>query len=94
VSGALRRTVSTTFHPRTLVAEYEEFTLNLLREVLNSFNFQVEDVISVADVIAEIGSFDPHAVITDLKFGITGPSGADLLQCVKKETPRRLARWS
>jgi DNA-binding NarL/FixJ family response regulator len=41
----------------------------------------------VADAIAKIGSFDPHAVITDLNFGITEPSGADLLQYIEKEHP-------
>lgn len=41
----------------------------------------------MADAIAKIGSFDPHAVITDLNFGITGPSGADLLQHIEKEHP-------
>ena len=37
--------------------------------------------------IAKIGSFDPHAVITDLNFGITGLSGADLLHHIEKEHP-------
>ena len=79
--------MSTAFKARILVAEDEEFTLNLLREVLTSANFQVEAVTNVADAIAKIGSFDPHAVITDLNFGITGPSGADLLQYIEKEHP-------
>ena len=79
--------MSAGFKARVLVAEDEEFTLNLLREVLTSANFQVEAVTNVADAIAKIGSFDPHAVITDLNFGITGPSGADLLQYIEKEHP-------
>jgi len=79
--------MSAGFKARVLVAEDEEFTLNLLREVLTSANFQVEAVKNVADAIAKIGSFDPHAVITDLNFGITGPSGADLLQYIEKEHP-------
>jgi len=79
--------MSTAFKARILVAEDEEFTLNLLREVLTTANFQVEAVTNVADAIAKIGSFDPHAVITDLNFGITGPSGADLLQYIEKEHP-------
>jgi DNA-binding response OmpR family regulator len=66
-----------------LVAEDEEFTLNLLREVLTAANFQVEAVTNVADAIAKISSFDPHAVITDLNFGIIGSSGASLnLTCL------------
>lgn len=79
--------MSIAFKARVLVAEDEEFTLNLLREVLTGANFQVEAVTNVADAIAKIGSFDPHAVITDLNFGITGPSGADLLQYIEREHP-------
>jgi DNA-binding NarL/FixJ family response regulator len=79
--------VYTTFRARVLVAEDEEFTLNLLREVLEGANFQVEAVTNVADAIARIDSFDPHAVITDLNFGVTGPSGADLLQFIEKDHP-------
>ena len=79
--------MSTAFKARILVAEDEEFTLNLLREVLTAANFQVEAVTNVADAIAKISSFDPHAVITDLNFGITGPSGADLLHYIENEHP-------
>jgi DNA-binding NarL/FixJ family response regulator len=79
--------MSTAFTARILVAEDEEFTLSLLREVLTAANFQVEAVTNVADAIAKIDSFDPHAVITDLNFGITGPSGADLLQYIETKHP-------
>ena len=79
--------MSAGFKARILVAEDEEFTLNLLREVLAAANFQVEAVTNVADAIAKIGSFEPHTVITDLNFGITGPSGADLLHYIEKEHP-------
>ena len=79
--------MSIAFKARILVAEDEEFTLNLLREVLTGANFLVEAVTNVSDAIAKIGSFDPHAVITDLNFGISGPSGVDLLQYIEKEHP-------
>ena len=79
--------MSTGFRARVLVAEDEEFTLNLLREVLEGTNFQVEAVKTVAEAIERVGVFDPHAVITDLNFGVTGPSGADLLQFIDKEHP-------
>ncbi len=79
--------MTTGFKARVLVAEDEEFTLNLLREVLENANFQVEAVTSVAHAIELVKSFDPHVVITDLNFGITGPSGADLLQYIEKEHP-------
>ena len=79
--------MNTTFRARVLVAEDEEFTLNLLRDVLEGANFQVEAAKSVADAIEKVGSFDPHAVITDLNFGVNGPSGADLLQFVEENQP-------
>ena len=75
------------FKSRILVVEDEEFTLNLLREVLEGANFQVEAVKSVAEAIERVASFDPHAVVTDLNFGVAGPSGADLLQFIEKEHP-------
>ncbi len=79
--------MDTSFRARVLVAEDEEFTLNLLREVLEGANFQVEAVKSVAEAIERVASFDPHAVVTDLNFGVVGPSGADLLQFIEKEHP-------
>lgn len=79
--------MTTSFRARVLVAEDEEFTLNLLREVLEGANFQVEAVKSVAEAIERVASFDPHAVVTDLNFGVAGPSGADLLQFIEKEHP-------
>jgi DNA-binding NarL/FixJ family response regulator len=75
------------FVARVLIAEDEEFTLNLLRDVLEGAKFQVESVQNVADAIAKIASFDPHAVITDLNFGVSAPSGADLLQFIEKNHP-------
>ncbi len=81
------------FKASIIFAEYEEFTLNLLREVLTAANFQVAVVTNAADAIAKIGSLDPHAVITDLNFGITGPSEADLLHHIKRNT-FGLAKWS
>lgn len=79
--------MNSTFVARVLIAEDEEFTLNLLHEVLEGANYQVESVGNVADAIAKIGSFDPHAVITDLNFGSSEPSGADLLQFIEKDHP-------
>ena len=79
--------MTTGFRTRVLVAEDEEFTLNLLREVLEGANFQVEAVKTVAEAIERVASFDPHAVVTDLNFGVSGPSGADLLQFIEREHP-------
>jgi DNA-binding NarL/FixJ family response regulator len=79
--------MANTFSARVLIAEDEEFTLNLLREVLSGANFQVEAVDNVADAIAKIESFDPHVVITDLNFGVSAPTGADLLHFIEKNQP-------
>ena len=79
--------MTTGFRTRVLIAEDEEFTLNLLREVLEGANFQVEAVTNVADAMERVGTFDPHAVVTDLNFGVSGPSGADLLQFIEREHP-------
>lgn len=78
---------NSTFKARVLVAEDEEFTLNLLRDVLEGANFQVEAAKSVAEAIEKVGTFDPHAVITDLNFGVNGPSGADLLEFIEENQP-------
>jgi DNA-binding NarL/FixJ family response regulator len=81
------RAVTSSFKARVLIAEDEEFTLNLLRDVLVGANYQVEAVTNVSDAIAKVGEFDPHAIITDLNFGAKGPTGADLLQFVEKNHP-------
>ena len=75
------------FKARVLIAEDEEFTLNLLRDVLEGANYQVEAVTSVSEAIAKVGEFDPHAIVTDLNFGTKGPTGADLLQFIEKNHP-------
>ena len=79
--------MSTGFHARVLVAEDEEFTLNLLSELLSAADFEVMAVATVSEAISQIETFDPHAVITDLNFGVTGPSGADLLDYLDKNHP-------
>ena len=79
--------MTATFRARILIAEDEEFTLNLLRDVLEGADFQVEIAKSVSVAIERIDSFDPHAVVTDLNFGLTAPSGADLLHYVEENHP-------
>ena len=79
--------MSNSFHTRVLIAEDEEFTLNLLSELLTAADFEVSAVQNVAEAIATIESFDPHAVITDLNFGVSGPSGADLIAYIDANHP-------
>jgi len=83
--------VPTGFRARALVAEDEEITLNLLREILEGANFQVESVYNVADAMELVGAFEPHGVITDLNFGVAGPNGADLLLVVVRSTQMEMS---
>ena len=46
--------MTATFKARILIAEDEEFTLNLLRDVLEGADFQVEIAKSVSDAIERI----------------------------------------
>jgi DNA-binding NarL/FixJ family response regulator len=75
------------FRTRVLVAEDEEFTLNLLREILSDANYEVIAVNTITGAIDAIKEFDPHAVVTDLNFGISAPNGADLLNLLDAERP-------
>ena len=79
--------MSAAFRTRVLVAEDEEFTLNLLREILSDANYEVIAVNTITRAIDAIKDFDPHAVVTDLNFGINAPNGADLLNLLDAERP-------
>ena len=79
--------MSAAFRTRVLVAEDEEFTLNLLREILSDANYEVIAVNTITGAIEAIKEFDPHAVVTDLNFGINAPNGADLLNLLEAERP-------
>ena len=79
--------MSAAFRTRVLVAEDEAFTLNLLREILSDANFEVVAVNTIAQAIEAIEDFNPHAVVTDLNFGINAPNGADLLNFLDAERP-------
>ena len=79
--------MSAAFRTRVLVAEDEEFTLNLLREILSDANYEVIAVNTITRAIEAIKDFDPHAVVTDLNFGISAPNGADLLNLLDAERP-------
>ena len=71
---------------RVMLVEDEEFTRNMVSEMLTTSGVTVASVDSVAKAISSIDSFDPHVVLTDLDLG-SGPDGADLLQKVFKERP-------
>ena len=71
---------------RVMLVEDEEFTRNIVSEMLTTSGVTVASVDSVAQAISTIDSFDPHVVITDLDLG-NGPDGADLLLKVFNERP-------
>ena len=69
-----------------MLVEDEEFTRNMVAEMLTNSGVTVSSVDSVAKALASIDSFDPHVVLTDLDLG-SGPDGADLLLKVFKDRP-------
>lgn len=69
-----------------MLVEDEEFTRNMVAEMLTTSGVTVSSVDTVAKAIATIDSFDPHVVLTDLDLG-HGPDGADLLLKVFKDRP-------
>jgi len=71
---------------KVMLVEDEEFTRNMVGEMLTTSGVTVSSVASVAQALATIDAFDPHVVLTDLDLG-HGPDGADLLLKVFKERP-------
>lgn len=69
-----------------LLVEDEEFTRAMVGEMLTTSGINVSSVKSVSEALANIDSFDPHVVLTDLDLG-HGPDGADLLAKVFKDRP-------
>ena len=69
-----------------MLVEDEEFTRNMVAEMLTNSGVIVSSVATVAKAIATIDSFDPHVVLTDLDLG-HGPDGAELLLKVFKDRP-------
>jgi len=71
---------------KVMLVEDEEFTRNMVGEMLTTSGVTVTSVASVSQALATIDAFDPHVVLTDLDLG-NGPDGADLLLKVFKERP-------
>lgn len=71
---------------RVLLVEDDDFTRNVVREMLVASGIEVEQVASVSQAIESLDSFDPHVVVTDLDLG-HGPDGADLLTKIADERP-------
>jgi len=71
---------------KVMLVEDEEFTRNMVGEMLTTSGVTVSSVASVSQALATIDDFDPHVVLTDLDLG-HGPDGADLLLKVFKDRP-------
>lgn len=71
---------------RVLLVEDEDFTRNIVSEMLSANGIIVQPVGSVAEALKSMNEFDPHVVLTDLDLG-HGPDGADLLTKVLEERP-------
>jgi DNA-binding NarL/FixJ family response regulator len=71
---------------RVLVVEDEDFTRNMVGEMLSASGLDVRTVSSVTEAINSLEDFDPHVVLTDLDLG-HGPDGADLLTKLAQERP-------
>jgi DNA-binding NarL/FixJ family response regulator len=71
---------------RVLLVEDDDFTRNVVREMLVASGIEVHQVASVAQAIESLDGFDPHVVVTDLDLG-HGPDGADLLTKLSEERP-------
>ena len=71
---------------KVMLVEDEEFTRNMVGEMLTTSGVTVSSVASVSQALATIDDFDPHVVLTDLDLG-NGPDGADLLLKVFKDRP-------
>ena len=71
---------------RVLVVEDDSFSRTAVVDALASEGFVTTSVGSVADALACLNEFDPHAICSDLHLG-GGPSGIALLTHVAKERP-------
>ena len=71
---------------RVLIVEDDPLVRGLLDSGLELSGFQTMSVTAVAEALTALEEFDPHVVLTDLHLG-TGPSGADLLWRVYRQTP-------
>lgn len=71
---------------RVLLVEDDDFTRNVVREMLDASGIEVLPLASVAAAIDSLDSFDPNVVLTDLDLG-HGPDGADLLSKIAEERP-------
>ncbi|HEY7822994.1 MAG TPA: response regulator [Acidimicrobiia bacterium] len=71
---------------RVLVVEDDSFSRTAVVDALAAEGFVTTSVGSVADALACLDDFDPHAICSDLHLG-GGPSGIALLTHVAKERP-------
>ena len=71
---------------RVVVADDDSFTVSMVGDALRTQGFEVLTASTASDAWQMMGSGDPHALVSDLNFGI-GTSGATLLRRVRAEYP-------
>ena len=71
---------------RVVLADDDAFTVSLVGDGLRSQGFTVFTAASAEEALRVVGDVDPHALVSDLNFGI-GMSGAHLLRMVREEFP-------
>ncbi|MBB2976426.1 DNA-binding NarL/FixJ family response regulator [Microbacterium endophyticum] len=71
---------------KVLIAEDDQFTRGLVREVLAGAGHEVDEAATVSGALARIAEKDYHVVVSDLSFG-DGPTGIDLLRRLHERQP-------
>jgi len=74
------------FKLKVLFVEDEDFTLNMVAELLESRGMTVHAVKDARSALEAIPEFEPHVVVTDLDLG-DGPDGSDLLHYIDERFP-------
>ena len=84
-SAVLTESPVTASSLRVLYVDDDEFSRSIIGEGL-ARTMNVRSVSSVAEAIALVKVFEPHAVVTDLNFS-NGPDGSELVRYVSENCP-------
>lgn len=74
------------FKLKVLLVEDDQFTQQLIVDILERRDVTVCSVGDVASAIDQLSDFEPNVVVTDLDLG-DGPDGSDLLQYIDLNSP-------
>jgi len=85
-NGLMSEHPDTEFKLKVLFVEDDDFTLNMVSELLERRGVTVHAVKDARSALEAVPKFDPHVVVTDLDLG-EGPDGSDLLHYVDERFP-------